>query len=69
MLPYKQSQLNYMHQILFNPPLETLIKAINKGHLNYFPFLKNNSVVPPPATSKVHTKRPCIGTQSLGKRD
>jgi hypothetical protein len=29
-LPFKQ-QLKYMHQAFFNPPIPTLIKAINNG--------------------------------------
>jgi hypothetical protein len=40
-LPFKQRQsLKYMHQAFFNPPVHTLIMAINNGQLEGIPFMK-----------------------------
>ena len=39
-LLYRRNQLKYMHQTLFNPPMETLIKAIENDQLEGFPFMK-----------------------------
>ena len=70
-LPFKQQQLKYMHQAFFNPPIPTLIKAINNGHLEGIPFMKADLVrkylAPSPATSKGRMKRPRTGIRSTRK--
>ena len=38
---YKQNKLKYMHQIMFFPPITTLIKAIDNEFLEVFPFIKS----------------------------
>ena len=43
-LPYKQHQLEYMHQVFCNPPIATLEKAISNNQLTGFPCMKNNLV-------------------------
>ncbi len=57
-----------MHQSLCNPPITSLIKAINAGFLCGAPHLNAKPVqkylMPSPATSKGHMKRPCKGLQS-----
>ncbi|KAL7501873.1 hypothetical protein ACHAXN_001014, partial [Cyclotella atomus] len=71
-LPFKQQQLKYMHQSFFNPPIHTLIKAINNGQLENVPFMKADLVrkylAPSPATSKGRMKRPRTGIRSTRKR-
>jgi hypothetical protein len=53
-LPFKQQQLKFMHQAFFNPPIHTLIKAMNNGQLEGIPFMKADLVrkylAPSPAT-------------------
>ena len=67
-LPYHRNQLKYMHQTLFNPPIETIIKVVNNNQLKGFPFMKPTMVrkylVPSPATSKGRMKRPRTGIRS-----
>ena len=50
--------LKYMHQTLFNPPMETLIKAIENDQLEGFPFMKTKMVrkylAPSLATVKIY---------------
>ena len=71
-LPFKQQQLKYMHQALFNPPTHTLIKAVNNGQLEGFPFMKSDLIrkylAPSPATSKGRMKRPHTGIHSTRKQ-
>ena len=38
-IPYKQNQLKFMHQTFFCPPIETLIQAIPRKHLEGIPFM------------------------------
>ena len=70
-LPYRRNQLKYMHQTLFNPPMETLIKAIENEQLEGFPFMKTKMVrkylAPSPATAKGRMKRPRAGIRSTRK--
>jgi hypothetical protein len=55
-LPTKQQALKFMHQIMFCPPIPTLIKAIENGQLRTFPHLTVKNVrkhlEPSPATAK-----------------
>jgi hypothetical protein len=57
-----------MHQSLCNPPITSLIKAINAGFLHGAPHLNAKSIqkylMPSPTTSKGYMKRPCKGLQS-----
>eukprot|EP00804_Cyclotella_cryptica_P011793 CCRYP_011361-RA/>CCRYP_011361-RA protein AED:0.17 eAED:0.11 QI:0/0/0/0.8/0.25/0.2/5/0/1137 len=57
-----------MHQAFFSPPMHTLIKAINNGHLLGVPFMKPDLIckylTPSPATSKGRMKHPCTGIRS-----
>jgi hypothetical protein len=66
-------QLKFMHQAFFNPPIHTLIKAINNGQLEGIPFMKADLVrkylAPSPATSKGRMKRPRTGIRSTRKKD
>jgi len=70
-LPYRRNQLKYMHQTLINPPMETLIKAIENEQLEGFPFMKTKMVrkylAPSPATSKGRMKRSRAGIRSTRK--
>eukprot|EP00804_Cyclotella_cryptica_P027253 CCRYP_014360-RA/>CCRYP_014360-RA protein AED:0.37 eAED:0.35 QI:0/0/0/1/0/0/3/0/403 len=67
-LPFKQQWMKYMHQSFFNPPISTLIKAINNNQLSGIPMMKADLVrkylAPSPATSKGHMKQPRTGIQS-----
>jgi hypothetical protein len=62
-LPTKQQALKYMHQILFCPPIPTLIAAIENDQLRTFPHLTVKKVrkhlEPSPATAKgrIHMNR------------
>jgi hypothetical protein len=52
--------VKFMHQSLCNPPIASLIKAINAGFLKGAPHLAKavqKYLVPNPATSKGHMKR------------
>jgi hypothetical protein len=57
-----------MHQSLCNPPITSLIKAINAGFLRSSQHLNAKSIhkylMPSPATSKGHMKQPPKGLQS-----
>ncbi len=57
-----------MHQSFCNPPITSLIKAINAGFLRGAPHLNAKSVqkylMPSPATLKGHMKRPRKGLRS-----
>jgi hypothetical protein len=61
----KANAVKFMHQSLCNPPITSLLKAINTGFLQGAPHLNAKSVrkylMPSPATSKGHMKRPRKG--------
>ena len=67
-LPYKQNQLKYMHQTFFNPPITTLIDAIQNSQLEGIPCMKADLIrkylAPSPATPKGRMKRPRAGIHS-----
>lgn len=71
-LPYKRNQLKYMHQSLFNPPIPTLLRAIQNEQLEGFPFMKADTVrkylAPSPATPKGRMKRTRAGIRSTRKK-
>ena len=61
-LPHKQQQMKYMHQCFFSPPIQTITRAANKGHLDGIPLLSKPSLIrkylaPSPATSKGRLKK------------
>ncbi len=64
----KENAVKFMHQSLCNPPIASLLKAINASFLRGAPHLNAKSVckylTPSPATSKGHMKRPHKGLQS-----
>jgi hypothetical protein len=64
----KANAVKFMHQSLCNPPITSLIKAINAGFLHGAPHLNAKSIqkylMPSPVTSKGHMKQPCKGLQS-----
>jgi len=64
----KANAVMFMHQSLGNPPKSSLIMAINAGFLRRAPHLDIKSVtkylMPSPATSKGHMKRPRKGLHS-----
>lgn len=61
----KENDVKFMHQSLCNPPISSLLKAINAGFLKGAPHLSAPTVrkylMPSPATSKGHMKRPRKG--------
>ncbi len=61
----KASAGQFMHQSPCNPPITSLLNAINAGFLRGAPHLNAKSVqkylTPSPATLKGHMKRPCKG--------
>ena len=68
-LPYKQQQLKYMHQALFNPPIATIIDAANNNQLHGIPFLGKPELVriylaPSAATAKGRMKRQRANTRT-----
>jgi hypothetical protein len=64
----KTNAVKFMHQSLCNPPITSLLKAINAGFLQGAPHLNAKSVhkylMPSSATSKGHMKRPRKGLRS-----
>ena len=64
----KENAVKFMHQSLGNPPIRSLLKAIDAGFLHGAPHLTTKSVrrylMPSPATSKGHMKRPRKGLRS-----
>jgi hypothetical protein len=64
----KTNAVKFMHQSLCNPPITSLIKAINAGFLHGAPHLNAKFVqkylMPSPRTSKGHMKQPCKDLQS-----
>ncbi len=64
----KANAVKFMHQSLCNPPITSLLNAINAGFLRGAPHLNAKSVqkylTPSPATSKGHMKHPCKSLQS-----
>ena len=70
-LPFKQQQLKFIHQCFFNPPIPTLIKAINNRQLEGIPFMKADLIrkylAPSPATSKGQMKLLRTGIRSTRK--
>jgi hypothetical protein len=65
----KTNAMKFMHQILCNPPILLLIKAINAGFLKGAPHLSVKTVIryssPSLATATGHVKRPHKGLQSM----
>ena len=72
-LLYKQNQLKYMHQSFFNPPIATLIRAINDNELDGIPFMKTDLVskylLLSPVTPKGRMKRPRAGIRGTQKKE
>jgi hypothetical protein len=64
--------MKFAHQSLCNPPIPSLLKAINAGFLKGAPNLDAHTVckylMASPATSKGHMKRPCQGLRSTTKK-
>jgi hypothetical protein len=64
----KENAVKFMHQSLCNPPITSLLKAINAGFPRGAPHLNAKSVhkylMPSPATSKGHMKRQRKGLRS-----
>jgi hypothetical protein len=64
----KANAVKFMHQSFCNPPITSLIKAINAGFLRSAPHLNAKSIqkylMPSPVTSKGHMKWPRKGLQS-----
>jgi hypothetical protein len=64
----KVNAVKFMHQRLCNPPITSLLNAINAGFLQGAPHLNAKSIqkylTPSPATSKGHMKRPRKGPRS-----
>ena len=72
-LPYKQNQLNYMHQSFLNAPLNMLIEAALSNQLMGIPFIKNPNFIriylaPSSATTKGKMKKPKSGIRSTRKK-
>jgi hypothetical protein len=65
----KTNAVKFMHQSLCNPPITSLLKAINTGFLRGAPHLNAKSIckylMPSPATSKGHMKHPRKGLRSI----
>ncbi len=61
----KENAVKFRHQSLCNPPIASLLKAINAGFLRSAPHLNTKSVckylTPSPATLKGHMKHPRKG--------
>ena len=64
----KENDVKFMHQSLCNPPISSLLRAINAGFLKGAPHLTAKTVqkclMPSPATSKGHIEQPCIDLRS-----
>jgi hypothetical protein len=71
-MPTKQQAVKYMHQVLFCPPIPTLIKAIDNDQLIGFPHLTVENVrkhlEPSPATAKGSIKMHRKGLRSTTKQ-
>ena len=71
-LPYKQQQMKYMHQRIYNMPIPTLIKAIQNNQLTGFPCMTTTNVkkylalLPPKPKSRM--KQPRAGIRSTKKQ-
>ncbi len=67
-MPTKPQAVQFMHQTLFCPPTQTLIKAINNGQLKGFPHMTADNVrkhlKPSPATTKGRLKMNKQGIRS-----
>ena len=44
-IPHLQNRVKYMHQVLFCPPIQTLLRAVNLGFLQGFPFLSSDIII------------------------
>jgi hypothetical protein len=68
----KANSVKFAHQSLCNPPISSLLKAINAGFLKGAPNFDTHTVrkylMASPATSKGHMKRPRKGLRSTTKR-
>jgi hypothetical protein len=66
--PKEEKDIKFMHQSLCNLPISSLLHAIQRGFLNSAPHLNAKMVckylMPSPATSKGHMKRPRKGLHS-----
>ena len=55
-IPHLQNRVKFMHQVLFCPPIQTLLRAVNLGFLHGFPFLTSDIIIKhlakSPATAK-----------------
>ena len=72
-LPYKQNQLNYMHQECFNAPIKMLLDAAYNNQLKDIPFINNEDnirkyLAPSPATPKGRMKKPEADIRSTRKK-
>jgi hypothetical protein len=60
--------VKFAHQLLCNPKISTLLKAVRKGFLKGSPNLSKKLILkylnPSPATAKGHMKGPCHGIKS-----
>jgi len=44
-IPHLQNRVEYMHQVLFCLPLQSLLRAVNLGFLEGFPFLTSDLII------------------------
>jgi hypothetical protein len=69
----KINNVKFAHQSFGNPPIASILKAINAGFLNGAPHLDATTVrkylVSSPATAKGHMKRPRKGTRSTTPKE
>jgi len=59
-IPHLQNRVKFMHQVLFCPPIQTLLRTSNLGFLDGFPFLTleliHKHLAKSPATAKGRLK-------------
>jgi hypothetical protein len=64
----RMNAVKFAHQLLGNPRILTLLKAISHGFLHGCPNMTKKLILkylnPSPATAKGHIKHPCQGIQS-----
>lgn len=71
-IPHLQNRVKYMHQVLFCPPLQTLLRAANLGFLSNLPFMTpdliHKHLQKSPATAKGRLKLRPTGHQSTRRQ-
>ncbi len=60
--------VKFAHQLLYNPTISTLLKAVQKGFLKGCPNMSKKLIlkylISSPTTAKEHMKHPCHGIRS-----